>query len=158
MRVSAGLLLYRIDNGLEVLLAHPGGPRFARKDHGHWTVPKGEPDPGETDLEAVALREFTEEIGPAARLADHRMPLGTIRQKGGKLVHCWAVRGDVDPGEVISNTFTMEWPPGSGRRSEYPEIDRAEWFTIIEAAERIKPTQEPFLSRLAAALQPRPLD
>ncbi len=153
MRLSAGILLYRRRAELEVLLAHPGGPLFARRDHGWWTIPKGEPDPGEEDdLEAVARREFLEEIGGAATVGPDLIPLGTIKQKGGKVVAAWAAEGDVDPAAVHSNTFTMEWPPRSGRTAAFPEVDRAEWFVLDEARSRINPAQVPLLDRLEAAL------
>jgi predicted NUDIX family NTP pyrophosphohydrolase len=150
-RVSAGILLYRHrDDGLEVLLAHPGGPYFARKDDGHWTIPKGEVEPGE-ELMAVARREFTEEVGqppPQGPAID----LASIVQKGGKVVHAWAIEGDLDPTTAVSNTVELEWPPRSGRRMAFPEIDRVAWFDLDEARRRIKATQVPLLDRLAAAL------
>ncbi len=154
VRVSAGILLYRLRDGhLEVLLAHPGGPFHARKDMGNWSIPKGEVEPDEA-LEAVAAREFEEETGhplPAqAQLSD----LGTIRQKGGKLVYGWAVEGDLDPAAARSNTFELEWPSGSGRRQLFPEIDRVAWFEPAEARERVKETQIPFIDRLEALLAP----
>jgi predicted NUDIX family NTP pyrophosphohydrolase len=146
-RTSAGILLFRQGPaGREVLLAHPGGPYFARKDAGHWTIPKGEPD-GDTDLLRVARREFEEEIGIAPPEADP-VPLGTVTQKGGKVVHAWAIEGDVDPAEARSNAFEMEWPPRSGRRASFPEVDRVAWFDLAEARRRIKSTQIPFLERL----------
>lgn len=181
-RISAGILLYRHPQGpLEVLLGHPGGPYFARKDAGHWTIPKGEVeadespegspaadpagsasdarpgpfrDPREADLEqllAVARREFAEETG-------HQVPdgrpatLGSIVQKGGKVVVAWALEGDLDPARAHSNTFELEWPPGSGRTVAVPEIDRVEWFGSAEARRRIKPTQIPLLDRLEELL------
>ena len=148
-RVSAGILLFRRRGGrLEVLLAHPGGPFFARKDAGHWTIPKGEPD-GQPDLLAVARREFEEETGiapPSGPATD----LGSIVQKGGKVVYAWGVEGDLDPETAVSNTFDLEWPPGSGRRAAFPEIDRVEWFDLVEARRRVKPTQVPLIDRLAA--------
>jgi predicted NUDIX family NTP pyrophosphohydrolase len=153
-RVSAGILLYRRgEAGLEILLAHPGGPYFTTRDHGHWSIPKGEVEADRPDesLEAVARREFAEETGtalPAVPLA----PLGEIRQKGGKLVHAWAVEGDLDPATASSNTFRMEWPPASGRAIEVPEIDRVEWFDPGEARARIKETQRPFIDRLEVLL------
>jgi predicted NUDIX family NTP pyrophosphohydrolase len=152
MKQSAGILLYRRVNELEVLLAHPGGPLFARRDRGWWTIPKGEPDPGEQDLQAVAVREFREEIGPAATVSSDLIPLGTIRQKGGKVVAAWAAEGDVDPGAVVSNTFVMQWPPRSGRTAEFPEVDRAAWYDLEGAREHINPAQAPFLDRLVEAL------
>ena len=148
-RVSAGILLFRRLGGrLEVLLAHPGGPYFARKDAGHWTIPKGEPD-GEQDLLVVARREFEEETGiapPSGPVID----LGSIVQKGGKVVHAWAIEGDLDPAEAISNTFDLEWPPGSGTRRAFPEIDRVAWFALDEARARVKAAQIPLIDRLEA--------
>ena len=150
-RVSAGILLFRrIDGGLEVLLGHPGGPYFVGKDLGDWSIPKGEVGPDE-DLEDVARREFAEETGhpvPPGRL----IPLGSIRQKGGKVVHAWAVEGDLDPAAAVSNTFTMPWPPGSGTLVEFPEIDRVAWFAPAEARRRVKEAQVPFVDRLEEAL------
>jgi predicted NUDIX family NTP pyrophosphohydrolase len=153
-RISAGILLYRRSGpgapGLEVLLAHPGGPYFAKRDAGAWSIPKGEPGPGEPLL-TVACREFEEETG-------HPVPpgptveLGSIVQKGGKVVHAWAVEGDLDPAAAQSNTFEMEWPPRSGRRITVPEIDRVEWFDPAEARRRVKETQIPLLERLEAHL------
>ena len=148
-RVSAGILLFRRLGGrLEVLLAHPGGPYFARKDAGHWTIPKGEPD-GEQDLLVVARREFEEETGIAPPSGPD-IDLGSIVQKGGKVVHAWAIEGDLDPAEAISNTFDLEWPPGSGTRRAFPEIDRVAWFDLAEARRRVKSTQVPLIDRLAA--------
>jgi len=150
--VSAGILLWRRAGGpLEVLLAHQGGPFWMKKDRGHWTVPKGETEPGE-QLEAVARREFAEETGHA--VPDGALiELGQIRQKSGKLVVAWAIEGDLDPAAAVSNTFQMEWPPRSGRLQEFPEIDRVEWFGLAEARLRLKPAQVPFLDRLAEALE-----
>lgn len=152
-RVSAGILLYRtVEGSLEVLLGHQGGPFAARKDLGTWSVLKGEVEPDEA-LEAVAAREFEEETG-------HALPdgpwigLGSTRQKGGKLVHAWGCRGDLDPATAHSNTFLMEWPPGSGRQAEFPEIDRVAWFDLDEARRRIKDAQAVFLDRLVEALGP----
>lgn len=152
-RVSAGLVLWRRGtDGIEVLLGHPGGPIFAARDAGHWTIPKGEVDEGDgSDLEAVARREFNEETGhpvPAGPLT----ALGSIVQKGGKVVHGWAVEGDLDPAAAHSNTFTMAWPPGSGRMGTYPELDRVAWFGLAEARLRVKETQVPLLERLVAAV------
>jgi predicted NUDIX family NTP pyrophosphohydrolase len=148
-RTSAGILLWRRrGRGLEVLLGHPGGPMWARKDAGHWTVVKGEIEPGEEPQE-VARREFAEETGhdlPNGPMVD----LGEIRQKSGKVVHAWGVEGDLDPTTAVSNTFEMEWPPRSGRRVEFPEIDRVEWFDLDEARRRLKDAQVPFLDRLEA--------
>jgi predicted NUDIX family NTP pyrophosphohydrolase len=151
MRVSAGILLYRrSEGGLQVLLAHPGGPLFANRDDGHWTIPKGEPDPDEPLLEA-ARREFVEEIGqplPEGLLIE----LGSITQKGGKVVHAWALEGDLDPETARSATFELEWPPKSGRLQAFPEIDRVAWFEPDEARRRIKEAQIPLIDRLEEAL------
>src|SRR5262245_19371812 len=124
-KVSAGLLMYRrAGGGVEVLLAHPGGPFFRNKDQGAWTVPKGEPTPGE-ELRAAAVREFLEELGLPA--GEPLLPLGEVRQKARKTVHAWAFEGELPPGFTpASNTFELEWPPRSGRRQRFPEIDRAE--------------------------------
>ena len=150
-RTSAGILLWRLRGGaLEVLLAHNGGPYWARKDHGHWTIPKGEVEPGE-ELVAVARREFAEETGREAP-DDPLIELGQITQKSGKLVLGWAVEGDLDPSTAVSNTFEMEWPPHSGVVQTFPEIDRVEWFALDEARRRLKAAQVPFLDRLEAAL------
>ena len=150
-RLSAGVLLYRrtADGTLEVLLAHPGGPHFVNRDHGHWTIPKGEALPGE-DLEAVARREFQEETGQ--RLESELVPLGRILQKGGKTVVAWATEGDLDPETATSNTFQLQWPPGSGRFLEVPEIDRVAWFAPDEARRRIKDRQAPLIDRLETHL------
>ncbi len=150
-RTSAGILFYRRTGGrLEFLLAHPGGPFYRARDEGHWSIPKGEPD-GDEPLLEVARREFQEETG-------HPVPngpvteLGSIVQKGGKVVHAWAVEGDLDPEVAISNTFQMEWPPGSGQTGTFPEIDHVAWFDPTEARRRVKPTQIPLLERLEATL------
>ena len=150
---SAGIVLYRrpVSGGtLEVLLVHPGGPLWARRDVGAWSVPKGEYDEGEEPLSA-ARREFQEELGVAPPGAEP-LDLGEIRQKSGKLVRAWALAGDLDVGAVLSNTFTLEWPPRSGQMREFPEIDRAEWFELAQAKERIVPAQAELLDRLRAAL------
>jgi predicted NUDIX family NTP pyrophosphohydrolase len=151
-RRSAGLLLYRRspDGGIEVLLAHPGGPLWAKRDEGVWTVPKGEFNPGE-EAPAVARREFEEETGHPAP-DGHPMDLGEIRQKGGKLVVAWALEGDLDPATAQSNTFPLEWPPRSGSWITVPEIDRVAWFAPDEAKQRIKDTQIPFIDRLVEEL------
>jgi predicted NUDIX family NTP pyrophosphohydrolase len=150
-RTSAGILLYRRPGGqLEVLLAHPGGPFFTRRDEGHWTIPKGEVDPDE-ELLAVARREFEEETGmppPDGEPVD----LGNIVQKGGKVVHAWAFEGDLDVTRATSNTFELVWPPGSGRLQTFPEIDRVAWFDPTEARRRLKATQIPLIDRLETAL------
>ena len=151
-RLSAGILLWRRrGDGIEVLLGHPGGPFFARKDAGVWSVLKGEPDVGEADLELLARREFEEETGhvpPEGPTID----LGEIRQSGGKVVRCWAIEGDLDPSDAASNTFEMEWPPRSGRMQEFPEIDRVAWFEPAAARTKINAAQAAFLDRLEAAL------
>ena len=150
-RTSAGILLYRLTDGrLETLLAHPGGPLFRGRDEGYWSIPKGEPD-GDEPLAAVAVREFTEETGhpvPDGNTVD----LGSIVQKGGKVVYAWAEEGDLDPAAAVSNTFEMEWPPRSGSIAAFPEIDRVAWFDPAEARARIKASQIPLLERLEAAL------
>ena len=150
-RLSAGILLFREREGhLEVLLGHPGGPFFAKKDEGSWTVLKGEADPGE-ELVAVARREFAEETGQQPP-DDTMLELGEVRQRGGKTVVAWALAGDLDPAEARSNTFEMEWPPRSGRTGEFPEIDRVGWFDLETAREKILPAQAPFLDRLERAI------
>jgi predicted NUDIX family NTP pyrophosphohydrolase len=152
-RVSAGILLWRRrGDGIEVLLGHPGGPYFAGKDAGHWTVLKGEAAPQE-ELFAVALREFAEETGHPAP-EGRSIELGEIRQKSGKRVLAWAIEGDLDPATAVSNTFEIEWPPRSGRIQELPEIDRVAWFDLPEARVRIKAAQAPFVDRLEEALDP----
>lgn len=147
---SAGLLMYRIGpSGPEVLLAHPGGPFWAKKDDGAWTLPKGECNEGEEPL-AAACREFTEETGftPCGPF----QPLGEVRQKSGKQVAAWAFAGECDPAAINSSAFEMEWPPRSGRRQSFAEIDRAEWFSLDDARRKLLPAQVPFLDRLALAL------
>jgi predicted NUDIX family NTP pyrophosphohydrolase len=156
---SAGILLYRGRTGApEVLLVHPGGPFWERKDQGAWSIPKGEYEEGE-DPRACALREFEEELGGPPP-ADALTELGTTRLAGGKLVSAWAAEGDLDPASVVSNTFTLEWPPRSGVLREFPEVDRAEWFSLAEARRRINPAQVAFLERLREKLEeegpPRP--
>ncbi|MEE9913587.1 MAG: NUDIX domain-containing protein [Deltaproteobacteria bacterium] len=151
-RKSAGLLMFRDVSGhLEVLLAHPGGPFWAKKDEGAWSIPKGEFEAGEEPLEA-ARREFAEETGMAP--AGHFIPLEPLRQPGGKLVFAWAVRGDFDPASLKSNTFSMEWPPGSGRKEDFPEVDRAAWLTMDAAMRKIVKGQAPFLLQLQEKLGP----
>ena len=147
-KTSAGLLLFRETSGeLEVLLVHPGGPFWSKKDDGAWSIPKGEFEEGEDPLDA-ARREFVEETGAAA--PGEAVPLGQIRQAGGKVVHAWAVRGDFDPALLRSNTFLLEWPPKSGRMREFPEVDRAGWFPIAVAKRKILKGQAEFLDRLQA--------
>lgn len=151
MRMSGGILLYRhAAPGLQVLLAHPGGPYFRDRDEGHWTIPKGEPDPDEPLLDA-AVREFAEETGLPLPEGP-RLELGSITQKGGKVVHAWAVEGDLDPATARSNEVDIEWPPRSGRRQAFPEIDRVAWFDPGEARRRIKDAQIALIDRLEAAL------
>ncbi|WP_353184565.1 NUDIX domain-containing protein [Parapedobacter lycopersici] len=140
---SAGILLFRRSPGIQVLLVHPGGPYFVRKDSGSWTIPKGEFSPSEDALEA-AKREFLEETGFSVDGTFIRLP--SIRQKGGKRVHAWALEGDIDPLAIRSNTFTIPWPPRSGKLQTFPEIDRAEWFGIAEAREKINPAQAEWLT------------
>jgi predicted NUDIX family NTP pyrophosphohydrolase len=148
---SAGILLYRIAGGEpEVLLVHPGGPFWARKDAGAWSLPKGEYEDGE-DPRAAALREFEEETGTALPPGE-LIELGSVKQKGGKTVSAWAAEGDLDAGAVRSNTFTMEWPPRSGRTAEFPEIDRAAWFGVEAAREKLVAAQAGFVDRLLERL------
>ena len=153
MKESAGILLHRgAGDALEVLLAHPGGPFWAKKDKGAWTIPKGEVDEGE-ELVSCALRELAEELGAPPPLSEGDLvALGSVRQTS-KVVHCWAAPGEFDPAKLNSNTFTMQWPPRSGAEREFPEVDRAEWFSPQEARLRILPAQEPFLDRLLEALE-----
>lgn len=149
--VSAGILLFRRAGGpLEVLLAHQGGPFWANKDLGHWTIPKGEVEPGEAWID-VARREFAEETGQELDVHED-MPLGEITQKSGKTVVAWGIEGDLDPALAHSNMFSIEWPPRSGRFQDFPEIDRVAWFDVEEARRRLKPAQVPFIERLEAAL------
>jgi predicted NUDIX family NTP pyrophosphohydrolase len=146
-RRSAGIVLYRAgDGGLEVLLVHPGGPFWAKKDLGAWSIPKGEYEPDE-DPQACALREFEEETG--TRLAaPELLELGAVTQRAGKEVTAWAARGDLDAAAVRSNSFTMEWPPRSGREQEFPEVDRAAWFALDEARTKLVGAQVELLDRL----------
>jgi predicted NUDIX family NTP pyrophosphohydrolase len=144
--VSAGLLVYRETTGTrEVLLAHPGGPFWARKDLGAWTIPKGLVENG-ADLLATAQREFTEETGFVAE--GPFVALAPVRQTSGKIVHAFACRGDFDPTKLISNTFEIEWPPRSGRSQEFPEVDRAAWFDLEAARDKLISYQHPFLTEL----------
>jgi predicted NUDIX family NTP pyrophosphohydrolase len=145
-KMSAGLLLYRQGtDGLEVLLVHPGGPLWARKDDGAWSIPKGEIADGEGPLPA-AQREFEEETG--GRPSGEFIPLEPLKQPGGKLVYAWVVGADFDPATLRSNTFSMEWPPRSGRHSDFPEVDRAAWFGIHEARRKILKGQAGFLDQV----------
>jgi predicted NUDIX family NTP pyrophosphohydrolase len=150
---SAGLIMYRCrDSGVDVLLIHPGGPYWAKKDDGAWTIPKGEIEEEEEAHEA-AQREFEEETGLQPR--GHFYPLTPVRLKSGKTVYAWAFEGDWDPTRLESTTFTTEWPPRSGRIQEYPEADRAEWFTLTGAKEKIQGGQLGFLRELETLLGDR---
>jgi predicted NUDIX family NTP pyrophosphohydrolase len=147
---SAGLLLFRRSGGeIEILLGHPGGPFWRRKDEGAWTIPKGLIAPGEKPLSA-ALREFAEETGHHPE--GDAIALGDARQPSGKIVHVWAVEGTANPADLKSNTFEMEWPPRSGRRQTFPEIDRLEWFNLADALLKILKRQAVFIERLLEAL------
>jgi predicted NUDIX family NTP pyrophosphohydrolase len=145
--------MWRKKERASVLLVHPGGPFWALKDSGAWSLPKGEFLAGD-DPQAAAIREFEEELG--TRPAGALMPLGDVVQKGGKRVTGFAVEGDLDVAAIVSNTFEMEWPPRSGRRATFPEVDRAEWFPLDAAREKILESQRPFLDRLAALIGDRP--
>lgn len=148
---SAGLLLFRrTPEGLEVLLAHMGGPLWARRDAGAWTIPKGEPEPGE-EPRAAALREFAEELGMAPP-PGRDLALGSVRQKAGKTVHAWAREGDLDADAVAGGTFEIQWPPRSGRTEAFPEIDRAAWLPLDRARELVVSAQAELLDRLVAAV------
>jgi predicted NUDIX family NTP pyrophosphohydrolase len=153
-RISAGLLMFRRRNReIEVLLVHPGGPLFTRKDDGVWTIPKGEAAP-EEDLLTRAQIEFEEEVGCCPENVQAWIELGWIRQKGGKVVHAWAFEGDLpEHFEPKSNLFEMEWPPHSGKYRQFPEVDQACFFSDEKARRKLKPTQVPFLDRLRAALR-----
>lgn len=147
---SAGLLVFRrTSGGLEVLLAHPGGPFWAKKDEGAWSIPKGELAAEEDPL-AAALREFEEETGVI--IAGTPLALQPVRQPSGKIIRAWALEGDLDPATVKSNTFSLEWPPRSGRQQEFPEIDRVAWLPVEEARRKIVPGQVPLLEQLALQL------
>lgn len=159
-RRSAGIMLYRRHDGkLEVLLVHPGGPLWAKRDHGAWSIPKGEveeeeeEEEGEENALRCALRELAEELGPDAPAPKEPLvDLGAVRQRGGKEVRAWASEGECNPDRLQSNTFELEWPPRSGRHNRYPEVDRAAWFALAEARQRINPGQAALLERLAAHL------
>jgi predicted NUDIX family NTP pyrophosphohydrolase len=153
-RESAGLVMYRVrEQVLEVLLAHPGGPLFQFRDAGYWSIPKGEIEAGEM-IVATAVREFKEEVGMEVSPAGPFLDLGSIRQKGGKIVHAWGVQANGEiPSPLPSNTFPMEWPPNSGRWQEFPEMDRAAFFPLAEAKTKIKSTQIPLLERLEILLR-----
>jgi predicted NUDIX family NTP pyrophosphohydrolase len=154
-RKSAGILLYRFaDGGVEVLIGHMGGPFWARRDAGAWSIPKGESQPGE-ELADVARREFAEEMGSPAPEGEW-LALGELRTSSSKLVTIWATEGDLDAARATSNTFELEWPPRSGRVQHFPEIDRAAWLPVERAREKLVKGQAPFLDRLLAALAERP--
>ena len=151
---SAGILLFRrTGGGTEFLLVHPGGPFWARRDAGAWSIPKGQIEEDE-EPRACAIRELGEELGPVPPLrTDQLLELGTIRQRAGKVVEAWAAEGDFDPARLDSNTFSFEWPPRSGKEQEFPEVDRAEWFALAAAREKIIPAQAEFLDRLLEHLE-----
>lgn len=152
-KLSAGLLVYRSMNGrLEVLLVHPGGPYWAKRDDGAWSLPKGEYEADEDPLR-VAIREFREELGVGPPTDREPVSLGESRQPSGKRISAWALKGDVDVGVVNSNTFTMEWPPGSGNSVEFPEVDRAAWFDVDTARRKLLPGQIGFIDRLSELLR-----
>jgi predicted NUDIX family NTP pyrophosphohydrolase len=153
VEVSAGLLVYRRREGLEVLLAHPGGPFWARKDEGVWTIPKGLVEPG-SDLLATARREFTEETNLAAD--GDFVALTPVKQKSGKIVHAWSLEADFDLSSFASNMFEIEWPPKSGRRQAFPEVDRIGWFDIATAMLKILGYQRPLLEELAQRTAAKP--
>lgn len=154
MKQSAGILLYRYhQKTLEVLLVHPGGPFYARKDAGAWTIPKGEPGADEEDLLLVAQREFEEETGTAVEGAF--IKLNPVKQKGGKLVHAWALEHEFEVSTLKSNTFEMPWPPKSGKMQSFPEIDKAAWFSVPEALTKILPAQGAFIEELMILLNHR---
>ena len=150
---SAGLLVYRLAAlSLEVLLVHPGGPFWAKKDDGAWFIPKGEINVGEAPL-AAAQREFREELGLAPPEGEP-LELGTLKNKSGKLIYCWALPGDLDLAGFHSNTFLLEWPPRSGKQQPFPEVDRATYFSVEQATQKMHPAELPFVERLLRALQP----
>jgi predicted NUDIX family NTP pyrophosphohydrolase len=154
---SAGILLYRrAGEGIEFLLVHPGGPFWAKKDAGAWSIPKGQIE-SEEEPRACAIRELEEELGAAPVLDPERLvELGSVRQRSGKVVEAWAAEADFDPGTLASNTFSMEWPPRSGTQQEFPEVDRAEWFDRQAAGEKILAAQAEFLDRLLERLGETP--
>ena len=153
-KISAGILLYRVRHDqVEVLLVHPGGPYWMRKDDGAWSIPKGEAAPG-ADLWATARTEFHEETG--SPLEGDPLPLEPLKQAGGKIVHAWAVRGDIDASTIRSNRFALEWPPRSGRMQEFPEVDRAGWFGLDIARQKLLPGQRGFLDQLQHRLGAAP--
>jgi predicted NUDIX family NTP pyrophosphohydrolase len=152
---SAGLLLHRFREGsIELLVVHPGGPFWLKRDEGAWSIPKGEIGGGEEPL-AVALREFEEELGMRPPVAGYT-PLGSVRQAGGKLVHAWTAPGELDVTKVRSNTFDLEWPPRSGKIVSFPEVDRAAWFDLVSARRQLLAGQRPFVDRVMAVLSQGP--
>ncbi|RMI32812.1 NUDIX domain-containing protein [Nocardia stercoris] len=156
MRFSAGLLLFRRSAGLQVLLGHMGGPMWARKDLGAWSIPKGEYDPDGESIEAAAAREFTEELGIEVP-GGTWLPLGSVEYGSGrsrKQVTAWAIEADLDPDAVVPGTFELEWPPRSGRIQEFPEIDRAAWWDTDTAHDKLSTGQRPFLARLTELIAP----
>jgi predicted NUDIX family NTP pyrophosphohydrolase len=153
-KISAGILLFRVrDHAVEVFLVHPGGPYWARKDDGAWSIPKGEAAE-DADLLVTAYTEFHEETG--SPLQGEPVPLTPLKQPGGKVVHAWAVQGDIDAASIRSNTFAIEWPPRSGKMREFPEVDRGEWFDLATARQKLLAGQLGFLDHLLAHLQTRP--
>lgn len=150
---SAGLLMFRKREGIEFFLVHPGGPFWAKKDLGAWSIPKGEYEDGADPL-ATAFREFEEEIGVRPQPKNELLALGEVQQAGGKVVAVWAFEGNCDETAIRSNTFSMEWPRGAGRMREFPEVDRAGWFGIAEAREKILQSQVAFLDRVLAMIRP----
>ncbi|TMK57722.1 MAG: NUDIX domain-containing protein [Actinobacteria bacterium] len=150
---SAGILLFRRkDEETEFLLVHPGGPFWARKDAGAWSIPKGQIEEGE-EPRACAVRELEEELGAAPEIElEELIELGSIKQRAGKVVEAWAAEAEFDPARLASNTFSMEWPPRSGKQQEFPEVDRAEWFSPAAAREKILPAQAELLDRLLEQL------
>ncbi|HKY38483.1 MAG TPA: NUDIX domain-containing protein [Polyangiaceae bacterium] len=152
---SAGILVYRVSpSDLEVLLVHPGGPFWTKKDDGAWFIPKGEIEPGEEPLE-TALREFREELGIAPPSGEPHA-LGTVKNKGGKLIYAWALPGDLDLTAFKSNTFSLEWPPRSGKSRDFPEVDRAEYFGVERALQKMHPAELPLVQRLLEQLRESP--
>jgi len=149
-QVSAGLLVFRKRSALEVLLAHPGGPFWVKKDAGAWGIPKGQVERG-GDFISTAQREFTEETGFVAN--GPFIPLSSVKQRSGKTVHAWAFQGDCDPTQIRSNTFELEWPPKSGRKQEFPEIDRAAFFDLSTARRKMLPAELPLLDRFAVLIR-----
>ena len=153
---SAGILLFRRSGGeTEFLLVHPGGPFWTKKDAGAWSIPKGQIE-AEEEPRACAIRELEEELGPAPQLDPEQLiELGSIKQRAGKVVEAWAAEADFDPATLASNTFSMEWPPRSGNEQEFPEVDRADWFDLASAREKILPAQAELLDRLLEHLNGR---